>query len=248
MTGFNSIRLPVSPQGRRYQGFSMIEMAVALVVIGLLVSASGAYLGVFGSGDKFGANARLVSLSESVIAFAGARNRLPCPDTAGAGYEAGTPCPANVQVGWFPYLSMGLSQPPALERAIYGVYRNPAVAADLAVVTGPGFPATVPVSLLTKLNAAAAQGASNNFVYLTGDGTAANGAENCVGNNTGNAAFVILVPGEDRNRDGQRVDGINSTPPAAGLCFSAPTRAWDTNFDDRTLAVSSYAVLARLNQ
>ena len=226
----------------------MIEMAVALVVIGLLVSASGAYLGVFGSSHKFGADARLVSLSESVVAFAGARNRLPCPDTAGTGYEAGTPCPANIQVGWLPYLSMGLSQPPAPERAIYGVYRNPAVAADLAVVTGPVLPATEPVRLLTKLNVAAAQGASSSFVYLTGDGTAANGAENCAGNNAGNPAFVILAPGEDRSLDGQRVDGINSTPPAAGLCFSAPARAGDTNFDDRTLAVSFYAVLARLNQ
>lgn len=226
----------------------MIEMAVALVIIGLLVSASGAYLGVFGSSRQLGADARLASLSESVVAFAGARNRLPCPDTAGAGYEAGTPCPANVQVGWFPYLSMGLSQPPAQERAIYGVYRNPAVAADLAVVTGPVLPATEPVRLLTKLSVAATQGLSSNFVYLTGDGTAANGAENCVGNIAGNPAFVILAPGEDRNLDGQRVDGFNSTPPAAGLCFSAPTRGVDTNFDDRTLAVSSYAVLARLNQ
>ena len=248
MTGINLCRLPVSAHGRRAQGFSMIEMAVALVVIGLLVSASGAYLGVFGSSHKLGADARLVSLSESVIAFAGARNRLPCPDTAGAGYEAGTPCPASIQVGWFPYVSMGLSQPPDKDRAIYGVYRNPAVSADLAVVTGPVPPATEPVRLLTKLNAAAAQGASNNFVYLTGDATAANGAENCAGNIVSNPAFVILAPGEDRSGDDVRVDGIHSTLPGSGRCFAAPTRGVDTNFDDRTLAVSAYAVLARLNQ
>lgn len=248
MNGINPTRLPVSAYGSRSRGFSMIEMAVTLVVIGLLASASGTYMGVFRSSHKFGTDARLVSLSESVMAFASARNRLPCPDTAGTGYEAGTPCPANIQVGWLPYLSMGLSQPPLQDRAIYGVYRNPAVAADLAVVTGPVLPATEPDRLLTKLNVAATQGASSNFVYLTGDGTTANGLENCASNNAGNPAFVILAPGEDRSRDGLGVDGINSTLPAVGLCFSAPTRGVDTNFDDRTLAVSPYAALARLNQ
>lgn len=231
-----------------WRGFSMVEMAVALVVIGLMVSASGAFLGLFGSGQKLVADARLVSLSESVVAFAGERNRLPCPDTAGTGYEAGAPCPVSAQVGWLPYLSMGLSQPPEQERAVYGVYRNGAVAADLAVVTDAVAPATDSVKLLTKLSVAALQGASSNFVYLTGDGTTANGNENCVGNVASNPAFVLLAPGEDRNLDGRRVDGVNRAPPVAGLCFSAPTRASDTNFDDRTLAVSSYALLARLNQ
>lgn len=237
MTGFNSPGVPLSTRARHLRGFTMIEMAVSLVVIGVMVSASAAYLGMFKGGAKLGADAHLTSLSESVILFARMRNRLPCPDTAGAGHEAlaGASCPVGTQVGWFPYLSIGLSQPPDKDRAIYGVYRNPA--ADLGASTAPAV-----------LSLASAQAVSGAFVYLTGDGTTTNGAENCAGNIASNPAFVILAPGEDRSGDGLRVDGIHSTLPGTGRCFAAPTRAANANFDDRTLAVSSYAVLARLNQ
>lgn len=222
---------------QRVRGFSMIEMAVSLVVIGLMVSACAAYLGVFRSGNQLGTDAQLVSLSESIIAFASTRSRLPCPDTAGAGYEAlvAGACPGGTQVGWLPYLSMGLSQPSAQQRAIYGVYRNPA--ADLAVS-----------SALASLSTAATQVVSNAYVYVTGDGTTTQGAENCATNIASNPAFVILAPGEDRDGDGLLVDGIHSTLLPNGRCFAAPTRGVATNFDDRTLAISSYALMARLNQ
>ncbi len=220
---------------RRVLGFTMIEMAVSLVVIGLMVSASAAYLGLFESGNQLETDAQLVSLSESVMLFAGTRNRLPCPDTAGAGYEAlvAGACPAGTQVGWVPYLSMGLSQPPAPQRAIYGVYRNPA--ADLAVSTTPAI-----------VRAAAIQAVSNLYVHVTGDGTTIQGAQNCATNVVANPAFVLLAPREDRDGDGLEVDGIHSTLPANGRCFAAPTRAVDTQFDDRTLAISSNALMARL--
>ncbi len=219
------------------RGFSMIEMAVSLAVIGFLASGSAAYLGLFKSGTQLGADAQLTSLSESAIVFARTHHRLPCPDTVGAGYEAlaGGICPIATQVGWLPYLSMGLSQPPAKDRAIYGVYRNPA--ADLGASTAPAV-----VSL------AAVQAVSNAYVYVTGDGTTINGAENCTTNIASNPAFVILVPGEDRSGDDLFVDGLHSTLPASGRCFAATTRREDTNFDDRTLAVSTYALMARISQ
>lgn len=212
----------------------MVEMAVSLVVIGLLASGAAAYLGLFKSGASLSTDARLTFLSESVMTFALTHHRLPCPDTAGAGYEAGTPCPTGTQVGWLPYLSMGLSQSPAKDRAIYGLYRSPA--ADLAVSAAPAV-----------LSLASAQAVSSNFVYLTGDGTTTNGIENCTTNIVSNPAFVILAPGEDRNGNGLQVDGIHSTLPGVGLCFAAPTRGVDTTFDDRTIAVSAYAVMARIN-
>jgi len=224
---------------RRLRGFTMIEMAVSLVVIGLMVSASAAYLGLFESGNQLETDAQLVSLSESVMLFAGTRSRLPCPDTAGNGYEAlvAGACPAGTQVGWVPYLSMGLSQPPARQRAIYGVHRDPA--ADLAVSTAP---ATVQTAAIR-----ARQFVPNiAFVYVTGDGTTAQGAQNCATNAVSNPAFVLLAPREDRDGDGLEVDGIHSTLPANGRCFAAPTRAVDTQFDDRTLAISSNALMARL--
>lgn len=220
-------------------GFTLVELAVSLAVIGLITSAAAAtYMGLSRNGGKLGADARLVSLSESVIAFARARHRLPCPDSAGTGYETlvSGACPAGADVGWLPYLSIGLSQPATQERAIYGVYRNPPNA-DLAANAD-----------LASLGFAATQAAVNTHVYVTGDGSTVNGIENCFSNVASNPAFVILAPGEDRSGDGQRVDGIHSTLPASGRCFAAPSRGIDTNFDDRTIAVSSYAMMAKLNQ
>lgn len=241
MIGFVKLRPPALGMyrcdGRRTRGFSMIELAVSLVVIGLLASAAAAYTGLFRSGNKLSVDAQLASLSESVMAFARTRQRLPCPDTAGTGYEAlvANVCPPGIAVGWLPYLSIGLSQPPAQQRALYGVYRNPL--ADLATS-----------ATLASLRSAGVQATANTFVYVTGDGTAVNGPENCAGNVVSNPAYVILAPGEDRNGNGLPVDGLHSTLPGNGLCFAAQTRGVDATFDDRTLAVSAYAVMAKLNQ
>jgi prepilin-type N-terminal cleavage/methylation domain-containing protein len=222
------------------RGFSLLEVAVALVVIGLMASASSTYFGLFRSSNQLAMDANLVSLSGSVITFAVTRNRLPCPDTAGTGYESlvGGVCPLATAVGWLPYQSLGLSQPAPLARAIYGVYRNPAANADLAATAS-----------LATLSAAASQLPNTNslYIYLTGDGTTANGVENCVGNIATNPAFVILSPGEDRDGNGSTLDGIHSTLPATGRCFAAPTRGVDSNFDDRTFAVSAFALMAKLN-
>lgn len=215
-----------------------MELSIALVIIGLIVSVSASsYVSAAKSGSNANADVRLAALSASVLAFVQARHRLPCPDSAGNGYEGlvNDACPAGLDVGWLPYLSLDLPQPASIERAIYGVYRNPK--ADLALAAD-----------LSTLTAASTQAISASYVYLTGDGTSTNGPEDCTGNVSSNPAFVILAPGEDRDGDGNRVDGINQTLPASGHCFSAPSRKVETNFDDRTIAVNLYAVMAKLNQ
>jgi hypothetical protein len=192
-------------------------------------------------GGKDVADSHLVSLSGSVVTFVKNHNRLPCPDTNGSGYEAlsGGVCPDGTAVGWLPYISLGLSPPAAKERAIYGVYRN-APTADLAV--------SATLNTLTAAAVAAQAGASSNFVYVTGDGTTTNGAEDCSGMIASNPAYVILAAGEDRDGDGNNVDGINNSLPGSGRCFSAPSRGIDTRFDDRTYAMSFYGLMAELNR
>lgn len=228
--------------GYRSRGFTLVEIAVVLVVIGLIASGAGAaYMGLLRNGNKMEIDARLVTLSESVIAFAKTRHRLPCPDSVGLGYEAldaSGVCPGGIDVGWLPYLSIGLSQPSTQQRAIYGVYRNTLTtpASDLANSATP-----------SQFSIAASQAASSNYVYVTGDGSTANGVEDCTNNIRSNPAFVLLAAGEDRDGDGGQVDGIHASLPGSGRCFAAPTRGNDTHFDDRTLAVSSYAMLAKLN-
>lgn len=219
-------------------GFSLLELIIVLVVVGVLASVSSVlYLGLLSKdGGVQVTDAKLKSLSGSVIAFVKTHHRLPCPDNTGSGYEALNAgiCSNGIQVGWLPYVSMGLSPPADSERAIYGVYRT--ATADLAVSTT--------VNILT---AAASAVTSSNVIYMTGDGSTTNGTEDCINTVASNPAYIILAPGEDRDGNGSNVDGVNQGLPS-GRCFSAPSRGVDNIFDDRTISVSLYALLAELNK
>ncbi|MBZ0105723.1 MAG: type II secretion system GspH family protein [Sulfuricella denitrificans] len=234
-------------------GFTLVEVTLALAVLGIIAAAAAAaYLGLFSaSRNKLNADASLATIAGAVVAFAKSHHRLPCPDTDGSGNEGVCSVgPAGPDVGWFPYLSAGLTAPAPLARAIYGVYR--AAGADLARAEEQSGDPVGSASyadgadLMRALRFAASQVPSNTQIYLTGD-NARGGAENCGGNVVSNPAFVVLAPGEDRDGNGNPADGIHSTLPASGHCFAAPTRAVDTYFDDRTLAVSFYTLMAKLN-
>ena len=237
---------------RHDSGFTLVEVAVTLAVLGVIAAAA-AYLGLFSaSRTKLIADTSLVSMSGAVIAFAKSHHRLPCPDAGGSGVEGlvSGVCPDGLDVGWFPYLSVGLTPPAPRVRAIYGVYR--AAGSDLARAEehggDPVGAATYAdgADLVRALQFAASQPLTNAQIYITGNG-ATSGPENCTGNQVSNPAYVLLAPGEDRDGDGKTVDGIHSTLPGTGLCFAAPNRAVDTNFDDRTLAVSFYTLMVKLN-
>lgn len=225
---------------KKNSGFTLVELAIVLVIIGIMASASAVvYLGLLrNAGGTQAVDAQLANLSGSVLAFVKKNNRLPCPDTSGNGFEgviAGV-CPVGIDRGWLPYISLGLSQPTNEARAIYGVHRNPPLADLTTLVDIPSlsFASSLPVN--------------SGFIYFTGDGGANNGAENCALNVQVNPAFIILAAGENRNGSGDATDGVNAGLPSIGKCFSAPSRGVDTNFDDRTIAVSFYALMAELNK
>lgn len=239
--------------GRHNSGFSLVEVSIALAVLGVIAAAAAAaYLGLFSAGrTKLNSDASLATISGAVVAFAKSRHRLPCPDTDGSGNEGVCSAgPGGPEVGWFPYLSVGLALPAPDARAVYGVYR--VAGADLARAEehggDPVGAATYAdgADLVRALQTAALTAPSSGHIYLTGDG-ATGGAENCGSNVVSNPAFVVIAPGEDRDGDGKRVDGIHSTLPGSGRCFAAPARAVDTNFDDRTFAISFYELMAKLN-
>jgi prepilin-type N-terminal cleavage/methylation domain-containing protein len=243
----------VKTVNRDKAGFTLVEVSLVLVVLGIIAAAAAsAYLGLFSaSRTKLNSDSSLALLSGAVVAFAKTHNRLPCPDNAGNGSEGTCSSgPIGPTVGWFPYLSVGLPAPNPRERAIYGVYR--ATGTDLALAEEHGGDAAGSATyadgadFLRALQAAAGKATTSNQIYITGDG-AATGTESCAGNIRSNPAYVIVATGEDRDGDGKMVDGIHNTLPGSGHCFASPTRAADTNFDDRTLAVSFYALMAKLN-
>ncbi|WP_334189535.1 pilus assembly FimT family protein [Noviherbaspirillum sp.] len=237
---------------RYAHGFTITEMALTIAVIGLMAATGAAAYARLAdrANQQISVQASATALNEAVIAFAAGRFRLPCPSMDNSGHEGtGGICAATDRVGMFPYSAVGLPMPAPGARALYGVYRH--AAADLAAAREyTGDPAGSPAhaarsDFLHALRTAAAQGLSDSQPYTTGDG-AANGAEDCSSVRS-NPAFVVTLPGADRDGDGRGFDGIHQSLPGTGRCFSAPTRAADSGFDDTTEAFGFYALLARLH-
>ncbi len=106
---------PVRNPACRPNGFSLIEMAVVLVVLGL---ALGGLLGPLShqleTSERKQAQSQLKTIKEALIGHAMAEGRLPCPDTTGDGQE-NTQIVAGQQVcvssyGNLPYHSLAVGR------------------------------------------------------------------------------------------------------------------------------------------
>lgn len=230
--------------GKSVAGFSLVEIAIVIVVIGLVAALSmGAFSGALGGREIKTASALAQGIDGAILAYARANNHLPCPDANGDGWEDGAPgpCPASLEIGYVPYESIGVQSPATAERAIYAVYRNAGITADLVA------PATLTrVDFLRAMANGATAAVTTSHVYVTGD-SAATGAENCGGNQVFHPAFAVIVPGSDRDGDGSKLDGINSVLPGTGKCLASPERAPDTVFDDRVVSTGFTTLLGLIS-
>lgn len=104
-------------------GFSLLEMAVVLAILGLLGFALWKFVPILRSvSETQPVQTQLASADEAVIGFIMQNHRLPCPavDTSGnEAYVAGTGCTATN--GEFPFRTLGVHTPVRLR---YGVHQN----------------------------------------------------------------------------------------------------------------------------
>lgn len=242
-------------RGRAQTGFTFVELAVVLVIAGLMSwAAFSGYATVSAEQEVERGRAEATQLQSILRAFALRHGRLPCPDASGAGngYEsldANNECASGAQLGWFPYVSVGLEIPVDRLRARYAVLRAPNADlgqdADLAVArerTGDavGQETYLDVSdLIAGLNSASRLPVVATRPYLTGDDGAA-GAIDCAANRVMAVAYWVIVPLQDRNGDGDRLD-----PPHGGnsLCAANPSAPLRFVSDD-IVAAESPAQLA----
>ena len=99
---------------RRVAAFTLIEMAIVLIVVGLILGGVITTVGVQRQQLKRDETRQLLEVArEALIGFALTNGRLPCPDTDNDGVEnpanpgAGTPC--NVNEGALPHVDIGVS-------------------------------------------------------------------------------------------------------------------------------------------
>jgi prepilin-type N-terminal cleavage/methylation domain-containing protein len=235
---------------RRLQsGFSAIELAVALVVVGLLSWASfSAYETVSAQQQLERGRAQAQQLQSILRAFSLRYGRLPCPDVGAVanGYESLTAgeCSSGSQLGWFPYVSLGLEIPTLQHRARYAVFRaanaDPLLDADLAISkerTGDSVNEANYLDvtdLIAALVNAAALPLSTGRAYLTGDEGSA-GVIDCVSNAVMPVAYWVVVPLQDKDNDGSRLDTPHTS---ASLCAASPSAPLRFASDDVVVAES----------
>lgn len=102
---------------RRQAGFSLLEMAIVLAILGLIVGA-----GLLLGSDRLGqsrladAEARLDRVEGALRHFASANRALPCPDVTGDGVADGGPTCAGGQAnGVVPWVTVGMRRDEAID-------------------------------------------------------------------------------------------------------------------------------------
>ena len=126
------------------QGFSLLEMAIVLVVVGLLLGGSLIPLSIqMEKQDRDATERQLQDIREALIGFALTNGRLPCPDTDNDGQMNGL-ASCTSSVGVIPWVDLGLGQQDAWGQPF--TYRVSGDFADNTDGTTCSSPATIGIS------------------------------------------------------------------------------------------------------
>ena len=104
---------------RQKTGFTLAELAIVLLIIGLILSASLIPVSrMFQQSQINATQERLDAAREALLSFATINSRLPCPDRTGDGLEdqrgdvdpAAWGCANNIYEGFLPWATLGVQQ------------------------------------------------------------------------------------------------------------------------------------------
>ena len=223
------------PRTRAQRGASLVELAIVLVVIGLVSLLLVQFLQVASEERRDAAGRDLLKRADdALLAFSMVHSRLPCPAADSGGLED---CAVG-QVGLLPYRTIGL--PDANARRIrYGVLRRPDPSrsdADLAVlndrfapmqVFGGGVATEFPLGhrngldLCWAIRSAQALPVSSSFLHVTRADEPSS-----IGDHV---AYAVALPAPG---------GTFSSHQAGTLpAFDSPRRRQVAGYADRVLAV-----------
>ncbi len=241
-------------------GFSLIETAIALVILGLVALAIAAYWQTSAQAKVKVVERDLLARAQgAIVGFAFAKGRLPCPAVAGG---SGTELCTLGQIGELPWATLGLADAGARTMK-YGAYQKPnaslALDSDLTAAKDRfrhllpvGMPPVGVPTLLGNINGydlCSALGVlGRNETQPTGDRNYLSTAAPDGVSNVRNVAFALAMPGLlDADGDGNRFDGLQATQTTANPVFDTPTRVQTNAYDDKVVAVSATALFANLS-
>ena len=194
------------PQRKRLAGFSLVEMAIVLLITGILMGAGLSLLSVKQAAAQLDATQKhQETIKQALINYLGKNRRLPCPATLasnppGSESRTGSPC-ANYS-GIVPYAELGLDRSVALDGwenfITYVVSPNPIAA-----------PPPLAAWLYTY-GIAAPQGTSNSSLAFWPSNSS--GAINITGTNAINGIVVALISYGKNGYGASTIRGTNSPP------------------------------------
>ena len=227
------------------KGFSLVELSIVLVIIGVIGFFSIKFISQIGTqtlDEKFKSDLQIAD--SAIIGFIIANNRLPCPDTTGTGLEN---CAVTNRQGGLPVKTLGIESSIQKKRGgliRYGVYRSsnisPASDIDLAANIDRYEP-----RLPNLENSAQNNGLDFCFALkIASRLTTSDNNQLNIGSLGINVAYVIADSGAiDANNDGVLFDGTNG----AGIKFEKPHKSHSNNYDDNIQAVGFNELAGRLN-
>ncbi len=248
---------------RAQHGFSLLELAAVLGIVGVLAAAVVASSGGRSMRDEFSELALQQRLVQAVIGFAQRNHRLPCPDRTGNGMED---CTAGGIFGGVPFqtLEVPVAGGPGsalARRYMYGVYRaavsDPAADADLALLKERTGNAAGDLGYLARNDLVVAlrnahRAAPRGDLLSVAGPESAGVAASCTGTLT-NVAFALVYAGQgdaDRTSAGTDYDGANSGLAWPGgsttACVENPSVGRAERYDDAVVATSFTELLGYL--
>jgi len=219
---------------RRQQAFSLIELAIALAVLGSLTAGVLGIVSLTSERNRYNeAAVSLARVEQALLSFVEENWRLPCPDTSGTETNAGNGienCAAGgVGRGGVPYRTLGLTQAP-----LDPWQRPMAYAVDRRFTTLPG--PQYRYEFCQRLRAASAS-LDDSFLHSQPLG---------IGGTRRNLAYVLLSGGgRDASGDGSRIDQLQSSTSGTDVLLIDDYRDEGVT-GDRYVTASLFALAGQL--
>lgn len=188
---------------RRQAGFTLIEIAVVLAIIGILV---GSFIGTFSdrieTTRRENTSRQLEDVRSAILSFASVQGRLPCPSTAtstGLEQPVGGALPCTLQHGFVPGRTLGINGTYNRDNLLIDSWGSPirysVTTSNLSAFTTPYSVPALPAAP-TGMKGVGMDVLNPNLIICDADSASATG---CAGANLvmDRVPFVVLSLGKD---------------------------------------------------